>query len=159
MVKVNLANVGSGFEAMPNGRYRAYFADFKVGTSQAGNPKVNMEFHIDKEEHPDYANRRVWDNSVTITIPSLWKLKKILLALGYSRESMEDGEGIDPSKAKTEALVAAAVEMLNEVKGAPVWLTLSVDSYTKTLPDGQEVEEQTNRVQEYTSVNEYAGVA
>lgn len=155
-LKVNMSNVSSGFELMPEDRYLATFAKFDVRTSgpaaqNPGSKYFNLEFHIDSEAHPDYKNRRQW-GTMGATVDSLWAVKDFLVAMGYPQEELEDEDAEDPSEMQPEQLVAAISEMLTKVKSGKVYLDVVITQGQKKMPNGELVPVDQNRIKKYVSV-------
>jgi hypothetical protein len=161
MVAVNMSKVSSGFELLEENDYWARFAKFDVRkagpTAQnPGAPYFNLEFHLDKEHHPDLGNRRMW-GSMGTSIDSLWAAKSFLVACGYPSELLDDeDEGEDPSALSQDELVAALRAMLDKVKGGLVVLKVVIDDYEKSLPNGDTVPAQRNKIAKYISVYDAA---
>lgn len=79
------------FQLLPTGKYHCEVTGAEMtetkGGKNPGTPMVKLEFTIVGGDK--YKNRKVWDNLVLNT-EALWKTKAFLLALGLTKEEVED---------------------------------------------------------------------
>lgn len=68
---------GGGFEPIPDGTYTYVVAEAKPGRSSKNNPKVTLTLTVDPTRHPEYANRKVWDD-LTLTPGAMPRVKQAL---------------------------------------------------------------------------------
>lgn len=78
------------FDLLPSGKYHCEIVGMEMtetkGGENPGTPMVKVECMILTGK---YKNRRVWDNLV-LSQKSLWKTKALLMALGLTKEEIED---------------------------------------------------------------------
>lgn len=55
-------DTGGSFELLRNGVYKAAIVKAEMGQTLAGDDKLELQFEIDEVEHPEYANRKVFEN-------------------------------------------------------------------------------------------------
>jgi hypothetical protein len=145
MTVINLSGISDEFTPLDNGRYKFYVADYKKEVvkppaKSAGADMYNVEFHIDNDEHPDYKNRRTWRRLV-ITDEALPFVKQLLVrahcppeAMGFNSKTEEWGD-FDLDKA------------MEAIKGAPVYIDLSVEEYEHVLPNGEKELRYRNKIE------------
>ena len=74
-MEIDLTNIKSGFDPIPEGRYIVKCVDAKLGTSQAGNSKIDITLEI--QDNEDFKNRKVW-HTFTLTHNAKFALKAFL---------------------------------------------------------------------------------
>jgi hypothetical protein len=78
------------FQLLPSGKYHCEITGMTMGETKGGKapgtPMVSCEYTILDGK---YENRKVWDNLVLST-EALWKTKALLMALGLTKEEIED---------------------------------------------------------------------
>jgi hypothetical protein len=124
MPVVNLEGVSTGFEVLPEGKFRAVFARFKNGVSKARNATVSVEFVINDGEGvelPDGTFKNLGGSKAfrtfAFTDNSLWAFKKALIQLGMPSDDPRLNTVIDSD------------EVLGELVGAEVMLAVTAAEY------------------------------
>lgn len=144
MAKVNFTGISDEFTPLDANRYKFYIADYKKevvrAVNAAGQPNknagaemYNVEFHIDNDMHPDYKNRRQWRRYI-ITNEALVYARQLLVRAHCPPEKM--GYTIN-KKGEEEWQDFELDTAFDVIKGAPVYLDLSVEEYEHRLPNGE----------------------
>lgn len=68
---------GEGFPPLPEATYTYVIAEAKPGRSAKNNPKVTLTLTVEPTRHPEYANRKVWDD-LTLTPAAMPRVKQAL---------------------------------------------------------------------------------
>lgn len=155
-IKVNMSNVSSKFDLLPTQQFLSTFAKYevKVAGPNAANPGskyFNLEFHIDANEHPDFKNRRMW-GTMGASVNALWAVKDFLVAMGYPAEELDAEDGDEPDELTPDQLVQAISEMLAKVVSGKVILDVVTTQGQRTMPNGQVVPVDQNKINKYISV-------
>jgi hypothetical protein len=105
-MRLNLSDIeDKAYEAIPGGLYVVKFTDFDMRETKEGPPKnklpkgtpyVNWETTVQRHVNgeTEYADRHLWTNTM-LHENSLWALKGLLKACGWTDEQLNDPEGID----------------------------------------------------------------
>jgi hypothetical protein len=134
-VRINLSEIETrSFEALPAGRYVVEVTGFEMRATKGGEdaklpkdtPYVNWEFTVVRGPGAEtkYQNRKVWTNTI-LHERTLFSLKGLLEACGWTDEQLNDPEGIDfdPDKVVgNQCIIRVAVrpyngDDTNDVKG------------------------------------------
>ena len=132
-MRLNLSEVEDrSFEALPAGRYVVKFSGFEMRETQdkpgnklpAGTPMINWEMTVlrdAKTGDTKYENRRLWTNTI-IHERTLFNLKGILKACGWSDEDLSEELDFDPEQVVGAEVVAVVAtreyqgDTVNDVK-------------------------------------------
>lgn len=101
--EVDLTGQSSGFDALPAGKYETTFFKSEVGTIESGDhqgkKKLNLQFKLNPDAHPDYKGRIIFDGIPIIPdskLPdgetkkgTLWRLDQLLTALGIPPQNRQ----------------------------------------------------------------------
>lgn len=83
---LDFSQVKDGFEAIPKGIYSSYFFDLVKGMSVNNNPKLDITFKISEGA---YKGRLLWMHP-SLQPQSLWRIKRLLVAVGTTLELTGD---------------------------------------------------------------------
>lgn len=127
VVKVNFAAAASG-NLLDEGEYPATLTDYTVGTSQKGQPTINVEWTLEGMN-----GRKSW-RTFSLQPNALWSLRKALIAMGADPEFMASED-------------ADIEDVMNSVRGARCILKVGQRTYMDER-EKPPVEKTTNDVQE-----------
>ena len=71
-----------GLDPVPAGTYNAVVIAATEGTSQNGNPKIDVRWQI---EGGEYDGRQLFD-TLTFTEKAMWRVKKTLQSMGFPKD-------------------------------------------------------------------------
>jgi len=103
-----------GLEPLPDGTYTAEIVEAKEGSSQAGHPKIDLQWTIISPA--EHAGRRIFD-ILSFHPDALFRTKATLVGLGF--------DGSFKGEISTEQMI-----------GRKALLTVSTEVSTQTDPDG-----------------------
>lgn len=92
---------GGSFELLKNGVYKAMISKAEMAQTKAGDDKLDLVLEIDGDEHPDYANRKIFEtlnignSSQKARDIARGQLRSICDAFGDGIEDPEDLVGGD----------------------------------------------------------------
>jgi hypothetical protein len=92
-IKLDFTGVSAGFEPLPVGKYNVRVDKAEYGTSQnSGQPKVEVTLKVTNP--PKYRGRIIW-NHLSLQQQALFRVKQLLIALGYPKEELEGKIDVD----------------------------------------------------------------
>jgi hypothetical protein len=99
---IDMSNVSTAPVLLPDAKFPATIVKAKAGKSQAGNPKIDLQWKTQDDDRLDPTHRgvRVFD-TLTFTPESLWRVKLVLDAINMGDITVD-----------TDELVELAAELL-----------------------------------------------